>query len=253
MSTDTIDPKARELDDAFADAMSRPARPRSEPTAPPELDPQAPFGRDEAGDPIAKYGYKNDGSLRLAGGGRKSQSAPDRPRVADEAPTVQAGDPGPAPSGHDYTEAVADTADGIWLAVTAASKLPLHRLRIGKYGLPADIGDRIGAQAFVLSHHKYRLAAALNEAAKHSDRARRLAEKCEGGDLSWVLTVGALALPAMFQSAAIWKGDASLREMEMPTRAELARRNSEQMGRYMDQLKDLASMIQAQADAQEAA
>jgi hypothetical protein len=231
--------------------MTGPARPRSEPKTPPEIDPSAPFGRDDSGQPIAKFGYKNDGSLRMTGAGRRSKDAPDAARV-DEHPV----DPKPVDGkvlDGDYTQSLAEAADGIWLCMTAASKLPLGRLRLGKFGLPKDTSQKIGAQAFVFSQHKYRLAAALNEAAKHNARARRMAEKMAGGDLSWVLTVGALALPAVFHSMALWKGDASLSEMELPPVAELAARNDAQMGEFMESLTQAAAMIQEAADAQAAA
>ncbi len=248
MTITEADPKARELDEAFAAAMSAPAKPRSDPQAPPELDPEAPFGRGDDGAPIARFGYRNDGSVRRTAAGRPSKDAPDRARV-DDHPAGHAAIEGNAVADGDYTKDLAEAADGIWLIMTAAGKLPLGKLRVGKIGLPRDAGDRVSAQAFVFSQHKYRLAAALNEAAKHNSRARRLAEKMAGGDLSWVLTVGALGLPFVFHSAAVWKGDASLSELEMPPVAELARRNEAQMGEFMESLTAAAQQLQEAADA----
>lgn len=246
------DPRAKELDAQFAAAMSGPAKPRSEPKAPKEIDPEAPFGRDDSGEPIAKYGKTVDGRIRRSAGGRKPKKGePDAARVTDK-PDPPAGTGEPAKTGTvvDYSQDLADAADGIWLVMTGAARLPLGRLRAGKIGLPADAGDRMAAQAFVFSQHKYRLAAALNEAAQHNARARRLADKLAGGDMSWVLTVGALGMPFVMHSLALWRSDAGqLAKMELPAIGELAKNNEALMGQYMSQLTMAAAMIQAQADA----
>lgn len=254
MPIPAADPRAQELDSQFAAAMTGPQKPRSEPKAPKEIDPEAPFGRDDSGAPIEKYGRTTDGRIRRSAGGRKpSRKDPEAPRTTDRPDPASPAEPkrGEVVSPADLSQDLADAADGVWLMMTGASRLPLGRLRIGKYGLPENAGDRLAAQAFVFSQHKYRLAAALNEAAQHNARARRLADKLAGGDVSWVLTVGALAMPFAMHSLALWKGEADkqLAEMELPGLGELARRNEAEMGQYMDKLTMAAAIIQAQADA----
>lgn len=246
MPVPDADPKAKELDAAFAAAMEGPAKPRSEPKAPPEVDPDAPFGRDDQGEPIAKYGYHPDGRVKRSAGGRPPKNAPDQARVTDHpAAPIE----GKVVAGPDYTADLVDAADGFWLMGTAMSKLPLGRLRVGRFGLPQDAGDRLAAQAYIVNQHKFRLAAAVNLAAHHNVRAKRLAEQLAGGDLTWVLSFGALAAPFIAHSAAVWKGPDALAEMEMPPVAELAKRNEAQMGQYMNAIAEEAQRIQAAADA----
>lgn len=246
------DPRAKDLDQQFAAAMTGPQKPRSEPKAPKEIDPDAPFGRDDAGEPIAKYGRTAEGKIKRSAGGRPSKKDPDHARVADALAGSSPGEPkdGKVVSPKDYTADISEAADGLWLLMTGASRLPLGRLRVGKIGLPKNAGDRLGAQAAVLSMHKHRLAVALNEAAQHNARARRLAEACAGGDVSWVITVGALALPFAFQSLEVWKADGQPGSADV---AGLARQNRAQMAEFMQQMMDGARAIQAEADAHAAA
>lgn len=243
------DPRAKELDAAFEQAMSGLAKPRSEPKTPPEIDPEAPFGRDDSGAPIEKYGRHPDGRIKRSAGGRPPKNAPDAARVTDR-PEPEKPKEGKVIAGPDYTADLVEAADGFWLMGTSLAKLPLGRLRVGKIGFPRNASDVLSAQAYILHQHKFRLAAALNEAAHHNGRAKHMAEKLAGGDLTWVLTVGALAAPFIAHSAAVWKGEEALAEMEMPTLAELAKRNEAQMGAYMDQIAAEAARIQEEADAQ---
>lgn len=242
MTTATLDPHAKELDDAFANAMSSPARPRSEPRAPADRDPEAPFGRDDEGKPIAKYGYKNDGTIRLSGAGRPSRNSPDQARV-DERPQTPLD--GKVVEGTDYTAGLIGTAGGVWLCMTAASKLPLGRLRVGKYGLPADSGARLAAQAFLFDQSKVQLAMALNTAAQHSARARSWAQKLASGDATWALTVASLAGPFLSMSLDLWKG-----QLDPETASavrNMAAANDEAMEQVKAQFQAMAEQAEAEA------
>lgn len=243
MTTVTADPKARELDEAFATAMSGPAKPRSEPTTPPEIDPDAPFGRDDDGKPIAKYGYRNDGSIRLTGAGRKSKDA--RARV-DERPAETQAIQDQAGGGDDYTAELIGTAQGAWLCLTAASKLPLGKLRLGKFGLPADASDRMAAQAYLLDQSKVQLAMALGTAAKHNARARAWARKLASEDATWMLTVASLAGPFVGASLDLWKGT-TLAPDKAETVKTMAAANSERMEEMKAQFEAMVAEAQAQA------
>jgi hypothetical protein len=74
-----LDPDAVDRD--FAAAMAAPpngAAAKPEYPAPPKRDPAAPHGRDKDGKPIAKYGYKADGTPRMVppGSGRPAKERP---------------------------------------------------------------------------------------------------------------------------------------------------------------------------------
>jgi hypothetical protein len=240
------DPKARELDEAFAAAMSGPAKPRSEPVTPPEIDPEAPFGRDEQGQPIAKYGYRNDGTIRRTGAGRKSRDAPDRARVDEHPAAAVAGQAEQDDGG--YTAGLVGTAQGAWLCLTAASKLPLGRLRVGRYGLPADAGPRMAAQAYLLDQSKVQLAMALNTAAQHNARARAWARKLASEDATWMLTVASLAGPFTASSIELWKsapGDGD--QAQAQARAEAIGRMSAANEEIMETIKAQFELALAEA------
>src|SRR5258708_3901618 len=209
MTTAVADPKARELDAAFTAAMSGPAKPRSEPKTPPEVDPEAPFGRDDSGTPIAKYGYRNDGTIRRTSAGRPSKDAPDRPRVDDKPAELTQAD-GKAAEGaeDDLTAALVGPGQGAWVCLPATSKLPLGKLRLGKFGLPPDASERMAAQAYLLDQSKVQLAMALSTAAKHNARANVWARKLASEDATWMLTVASLAGPFVGASLDLWNGSA---------------------------------------------
>jgi hypothetical protein len=232
------DPAAKDLDAAFAAAMEGPARPRSEAKAPPEIDPEAPFGRDEHGEPIAKYGRTKDGKIKRSAGGRPPKDDPNRPRVGP-APPSQPDAPAAASGGRDYTEGLAGAADGAWLVLSTASKLPLKTVPVLGQFLPDP--QKIAAQAYLLSRSKGSLVVALNEAAKHNARANALAAKLSEGDATWVLTVASLAGPFVGASLALWRGDEQLDV------AAMAKANEAQLDQVMTALNEQAEQIQAQA------
>lgn len=241
MPIPAADPNAQDLDAAFAAAMQGPAKPRSEPKTPPEVDHDAPFGRADDGTPKAPYGYKPDGSIKRSAGGRPPKDDPERPRTGKVVPPADAKAQVKLQASDDFTEGLIGAADGIWLCMTAASKLPLSRLGIGKYRIPESIPQRIGAQAHLFDQSKGQLVVALNEAAKHNARAHAIAAKLSEGDATWVLTVASMAGPFVAGSIALWKGDERLDV------AAMAAANEAQMDAVMEALSAQAKAIQEQA------
>lgn len=67
----------------------------TEPARPPGKDPDAPFGRDAAGQAKAPYGLRKDGKPRLQGGGKRAGSGPNRsgPSAPGRAPGTRAAPP----------------------------------------------------------------------------------------------------------------------------------------------------------------
>lgn len=222
MPVKEADPAATSLDEAFAAAMGAPAKPK-EPGAPPEIDPEAPHGRDDNGAPLTPYGLTKEGKVRRSAAGRKSRD--DQPRTAppSSAPAVPDGKKAAA-AAKDYSKALSETADGLWVLATFAGRMPLARLPLlakipaGKGGKTlATVLDgaevRLQAQAALLSENKPGLVAALNIAAENNPRARRLAEKLETGDVTWVIVAAALAGPFLLQTQALWAGKLDEKEL----------------------------------------
>jgi hypothetical protein len=227
MPVKAADPSARALDDAFAGAMGAPARPK-EPAAPPELDKDAPHGRDEAtNEPLAPYGYTRDGAVRKSAAGRKSASADDKARTGP--PAVPVPPPGKPLEVKDFSESLTETADSAWLLLTFAAQLPLEKIpilpripvsktrKIGDYLAGAEL--RLHAQAAILHANKVQLVAALNIAAQNNAQARRLAEKLETGDVTWVMMFGAMVAPFLAQSRALWTGELDVRQLAESNKA----------------------------------
>src|SRR5260370_41865439 len=80
-------PRAQALDEAFAGAMGAAPKP-TEPPAPPEVDREAPHGRDENGEPLAPYGKTKDGRPKLSPAGRKP-NVDDKARLAKDSPDAK--------------------------------------------------------------------------------------------------------------------------------------------------------------------
>lgn len=241
MPVKEADPEATSLDAAFADAMGAPPRPR-EPSAPPELDPDAPHGRGDDGEPLAPYGLTRDGRPRKSPAGRKPKD--DQARTAAPAEVAaKAAAAAPALPGHDYTPALTEFADALWLVATGTAmvgpKLPL----LGRL-IP---GDKIAAQAFVIRNERLRLATGLNIAAQHNTRARALAEKIEAGNITWVLMCGYMAMPFFAMSVAVWQGDSGLTARELPSLAQLAASNQAAVDQFMAQVEEQMQAAHAEA------
>lgn len=250
MPVKEADPAAQSLDSAFAEAMGAPPKPR-EPAAPPEIDAEAPHGRGDDGKPLAPFGYTKEGKVRRSAAGRKSKD--DQARTAPAAvPAVpDRKDPVPA-AGKDYSRTLTETADGAWVAMTFAGRLPLAKIPLlakipaGKGRTLATVLDgaevKLQAQAALLSQNKRGLVAAVNLAAQNNARARRLAEKLEGGDATWVILAAAMAGPFLLQTQALWSGKADAKE--------LAKANDQEFDEWMDGMTGLLAQVAAEANAE---
>ena len=260
MPVKDADPNAAALDAAFADAMGTPPRPR-EPAAPSDVDPDAPFGRDPAGAPLAPFGHTKDGRPRRSNAGRKSND--DRARVASSpsssSPTSSPSSSSPgSPSSssaaavRDYSAPLADFTQMIWFGLSALGKGGSAIPIVGRW-IPER---KVAAEAFVFRTYRPNLVRALNISAQHNERARRFAETIETGDMTWALTVGLLVMPFITTSAAIWKDSAkspAMDEAGLPSVAELAERNDKQLDAYLAELSAQLELLAAAAAAEQTA
>lgn len=187
------------VDDAFTQALAQdaqaspPQRPDvpAPPKRPSTADPDAPFGRDEHGEPIAPHGLsKSTGRPRLKPAGPGRPPRDDRPRVT---PAAQA--PAPAKARKDYTPAIGDFLDGLWML---GSGLPI----------PGRIGTRAQAQAAILKANKSQLAGGANTAAQNSAQFAAIVDKVTAGEASWILPVMFAATPFVAQSVMLWRAPA---------------------------------------------
>lgn len=229
MPVKEADPAAKSLDAAFAEAMGAPAKPK-EPAPPPETDPEAPHGRDDDGKPLAPFGLTKEGKPRRSTAGRKPKE--DQARVSPAAGQPAAGEAktGTVVAKKDYSGALGETADSLWVALTVLGQLPLDKIPLlGRIpaGKGATLGSRLAgaevklaAQAHILAAHKAPMVSALNLAAQNNARARRLAEKLETGDATWVLMCGALAAPVLVASRELWSGKLDTAALAEANRAE---------------------------------
>lgn len=205
MAVPDADPDAQALTAAFEQAMGAAPKPL-EPPPPPENDPDAPHGRGEDGQPLAPYGLTRDGRPKLTAAGRHRKRDPDnQPRTAPAA-GGEIAKTGTVLEARDYTEAIGETGEVIWLGITAAAHIPLEKIPV----LGPRLGNaeiRLHAQAALFDEHRPALAGALNLAAQHNARARAIAEKMATGDVSWQVGCVVMTLPFFMQSAALWQGD----------------------------------------------
>lgn len=246
MPVKEADPSAVALDQAFATAMDTPGMPR-EPGPPPEVDNDAPHGRDEAGQPLAPYGLTRDGKPKKSPAGRKP-AAEDKARVAADVPQEQApaakGKDGDGPAGAGYAPAIAETLETAWLGATIIGTVGPGFPVVGKL-IP---GLQLQAQAAVIMLYKDQMASALDLCAQHNERARRLAEKCASGDVGWALNAMFLMLPVVSTSLQVWgKQEPEYNEdgEPVPTMLEsLAESNAAAFKDYMDKLAEQARLAQ---------
>jgi hypothetical protein len=239
------DPAAQSLDAAFASAMmDAPPKPR-EPAPPDEIDPDAPFGRDDAGVANAPHGLTKEGKPRRSAAGRKPKDEQPRTAAAVEG-TAGPGHEADAVEGHDYTSALAEFGDAVWFGLSALGKggsaIPLIGKRIPE--------RKVAAQAQVFASFKPNLVKAVNLAAQHNRKAARFAAGIETGDITWVAMVGFMVMPFMTMSAAIWQGDEALARAELPSIAQLGAKNDEQLDAYLKNISDQMEALQAQINAE---
>jgi hypothetical protein len=249
------DPSAVALDQAFAVAMDTPGAPR-EPGPPPEVDNDAPHGRDEDGAPLAPYGLTRDGKPKRSPAGRKPAAA-DKARVTaaaqDQAPEGNGAGAGAAPG--KWAPGIAEALETLWLGGTmigtAGTDLPV----VGRL-IP---GVQLQAQAAVILTFKDSIATALDLCAQHNASARRLAEKMAAGDVGWALTAMFMVLPVVSTSLQVWGRQEPEYHPEtgepLPTLAEqLAESNKAAFQQYMDKLaKQAEALAQEKAPAGQAA
>lgn len=250
MAVKEADPAAKSLDEAFAEAMGAPARPK-EPPPPKDDDPDAPHGRGEDGQPLAPFGLTRDGKVRKSAAGRppKEDQARTGPASTDGSGKDQAAVVLAAPG--QYLQPLSDTAESVWFGMSALAKvgpgLPLIGAR-----LPAV---RIQAQAAVWYATKDRAVAAVSLAAEHNASAARFAAKLEGGDITWMITCLSLVAPIVSLSGMVWSkdADAQLAAVEQPGLAELAAKNEKAMDNAIAQMTANAQLLAAAAEQQAAA
>lgn len=259
MPVKDADPQAASLDTAFAAAMGTPPAPR-EPAAPPDVDPDAPFGRDGDGAPLAPFGLTREGRPRRSNAGRKSNDERARVTSSPSSSSSSTGSPSSSSSSAsassaaaaapaDYSAPLAEFTDTIWFGLSALGKggsaIPL----VGRW-IPER---KLAAEAYVFRSYRPNLVRALNIAAQHNERARRFASTIATGDLTWSLTVGLLVMPFITSSAAIWKdseNSPSMGDAGLPPVAELARRNDEQLDEFLSQLSAQLELLSAAAAAE---
>lgn len=239
------DPAAKSLDEAFAAAMAGPAKPR-EVAAPPEMDRDAPHGREDDGTPKAPYGFNKDGSIRRSAAGRK----PKNERARTMAPET-AGEPAQPPGGgsaallqpRDFSAALMDFGETAWFGGSVLAKIGPQVPVLGRF-VP---GRKLAATMAVFDSERPRLAAALNLAAQHDARARKLASKLADGDAGWALTCMFMAAPFAGAVAAVWMGDTALRERNLPGLDDLVSANEAAMDRMLAKISAQMELAQQQA------
>lgn len=251
MAIPDSDPRAKDLDAAFQQAMEAPARPRVAASTPPELDPDAPLGRAEDGTPLEPYGRTKDGRIRRSAGGRPklAKDDPNRPRTetgAEVRPGQPDNKPAERPAARDWTPELDGFADAIWFGLSAVSQIGGQVPVLGKL-----IPDRkLAAQAFILAETKPQLIGALNLAAQHNARAAAFCQRLQGGDGLWALTAMFMVMPVVSMSAEVWKGHAIETPDGTVTIDDMGKLN----GAKLDEtLRNVQAAIAAQAAAAQAA
>lgn len=241
MPVKDADPAAADLDKLLGEAMDGTSRPRVDATAPPPVDHEAPHGRDADGKPLAPYGYTKDGKPKRTKAGRPRNDDADRARTAE--PGDQADDkPGDGKAaGGNYLADLSNFADVVWFGASALGALGGSLPIVGKL-LPEE---KIAAQALVIAETKPRLVAAVNLAAQHNVRAEKFCQSLKGGDGFWALQCMFMTLPVLSLSAAVWKGDKALAELDETgetTLKSMAARNKDKMDEFMARI---AAQLQA--------
>ena len=260
MPVKEADPAAKSLDEAFAKAMAGPAKPKDVP-APPEVDREAPHGREDDGTPKAPYGWTKGGKdgpprPKLSTAGRKPtpDEAARTTAVQPAQPAAGKGEDKKTPlEGRDFSAALMDAGETIWFGGSMVAKVGPQVPVLGRF-VP---GRKLAATMAVFDAERPRLAAALNLAAQHDARARKLAVKLADGDAGWALSVMFMVAPFAGAVAAVWqttdKNDA-LGDRGLPGLDELAKANEAAMDRMLAKITaqmELAQQLaQQQAQAQ---
>lgn len=243
--------------DAQVTAPELPAPPRRNVAS----DPDAPHGRDDAGKPNAPHGVnKKTGrpNIRPAGPGRPGKDKAGEPRTRDATPA----DVPPAKGKDSASKAVLEPADysgklmeaseAIWFGGSMVARVGPQVPVIGKL-LPAW---KLSATMAVFDSERPRLCAALNLAAQHDQRARKLAVKLSEGEVSWALTVMFMVAPFTGAVAAVWQTTDKrnvLAERELPSLNEMAESNNQALDAMLAKIAgqmEAAQLAMAQAEAE---
>jgi hypothetical protein len=252
MPVKDADPRAEELDAGFAAAMTGPAKPR-EPAPPPPVDPEAPHGRGEDGKPLAPFGYTKEGHVRKSAGGRKAKEAKDdQARITDDQPPAAAAATAPltgtVAEPRDYSAPLMDAAEAAWFGGSVLAKVGPKLPVVGRL-IP---GQKLAATMAVFDSERPRLAAALNLAAQHDAKARRLAERLSSSDATWSLTCMFMVAPFAITTAAVWQGEQALADRELPALEVMVKANEAAMDRMFAKISQQIEAAQAQAAEQAA-
>lgn len=189
---------ALDVEEAFRSALERDADlPPADIPAPPRksviVDPDAPHGRAGNGEPNAPFGLnKKTGKPNL----RKPGKPP-----KDDAPRVQASSASPAPgtspaAQRDYTQAVSDLTDGVWMLMSSAP-VPLPALKV-----------RIQAQAALISGNKPGIVKGVSLIAANNDPVAKGIDRLTSGGASWILPAMFALGPLVAQSVQVWRSPA---------------------------------------------
>lgn len=244
MAVKDADPRAAELDAAFKAAMEGPAKPREAPP-PPEIDPEAPHGRDEHGVPLEPFGRNKDNTIRKSPAGRRAKD--------DQARTGKVIPPGEQPKGGgrampepaDYTGVLSELHDALWFGFTGLSMIGPKIPVVGRW---LD-RDKLGAEAYVWRSNKAPMIKAAQIGAAHNPAIAIRCAKLADGEVTWVLMAGFCLMPFVTQTAAVFSGDEVLAELNPEaSRKRLAELNKAEMDIAMEQLREqLAQAVAAAA------
>lgn len=248
MNVKTADPEAQELDEAFAKAMASPVKPK-EAAAPPEVDRDAPHGRGEDGTPLAPYGYRQDGAIRLTSGGRPRKDGAPRVSKAPDAPlpAVPKGKGGGKASAApevpvaSLLEPLGDLHDAFWMGLTGLSQVGPKLPVVGRF----LNSEKIGAEAFIWRRQKPNVLKAAAIAAEHNAAARARLQKLATGGSTWVLMAGLTLMPLLTQSAAVFGSG----EEEKAHIASLAEVNQAEFSQTMEAIKQQVEQAAEEAQA----
>lgn len=235
-------PEAVKLDAAFAAAMDTPGKPR-EPGPPPEVDRDAPFGRDDGGAPLAPFGLTRDGKPKKSPAGRKP-AGDDKARVGEtpdpgKDKKAEAAIPGTPVK---YAPAIAESLETFWIGGTVLGQVGPDLPVVGKF-IP---GVRLQAQAAVLLAFQDNIATAIDICAQHNEQARRLAVKLSAGGAGWALNAAFMILPFVSTSLQVWGKEEREFDPEtnepLPTLTEkLVEQNQANFNAYLEKMATAAA------------